>query len=202
MTARSSIALLSLLGMLSAGMATGCSSLEGTEETGCISSDCTVRLIPVEDRAEPIDLVGDDLEGESISFADLRGRVVVVNVWGSWCGPCRVEQPDLVDAAEQTAGVADFVGINIRDSSADTALAFVRTNEVPYPSIYDPDSEALLTFSAIVPVRSPPTTFVLDSEGRIAAAIFGVLPTVKTLVDIVEDVAAEAPDETAGEPSG
>lgn len=202
MTARSSIVLFALLVVFTASTATGCSSLKGTDESGYISGDGSITQIPVDERAEPIDLVGNDLEGEPISFADLRGRVVVVNVWGSWCGPCRVEQPDLVEAAEETAAVADFVGINIRDSSVDNARAFVRTNDVPYPSIYDPDSRALLTFSAVLPVRSPPTTFVLDAEGRIAAGIFGVLPTVKTLVDIVDEVAAESPDEITGEPGG
>ncbi len=194
MTARPFVALLVLIALVT----TGCSSLEGTGDKGYISSDGSVTQIPVEEREKPIDLTGDDLDGQAISFADLRGRVVVVNIWGAWCPPCRAEQPDLVEAAKQTADVADFVGINIRDPSIDKARAFVRTNAVPYPSIYDPDSKALLTFSAIMPVRSPPTTFVLDTEGRVAAAIFGPLPTVGTLVDIVEELA----DETSGESSG
>ncbi|UUZ61614.1 TlpA family protein disulfide reductase [Nocardioides sp. B-3] len=127
-----------------------------------------------------------------MSFADHRGRLVVVNVWGSWCSPCVAEQPDLVEAAEQLADTADFVGINIRETSAENAQAFVRSYDVPYPSIYDPDSKALLSFSEVVPVRSPPTTFVLDEEGRIAAAIFGALPSVGTPVDVVEELEVES----------
>ena len=116
----------------------------------------------------------------------------MVNVWGSWCAPCRAEQPDLVEAAEETAGDAEFVGINIRDASVDNARSFVRSFDVPYPSFYDPDGKALLAFSRVMPVRSPPTTFVLDEQGRVAAAIFGPLPSAGTLVDLVEDLAGEA----------
>ena len=180
-----------LLGLLVL-LVTGCSSLEGTGNKGYISQDGSVTQVPVADREQPIDVSGDGLDGTEISLADLRGRVVVVNVWGAWCGPCSDEQPDLNEAAEKTSGVADFVGINIRDSSPDTASAFVRSFDVPYPSIYDPDSKRLLAFSEVMRVRSPPTTFVLDKEGRIAAAIFGSLPSAGTLVDLVEDVDGES----------
>jgi thiol-disulfide isomerase/thioredoxin len=187
-TARPLVALVVLLALVT----TGCSSLEGTGDQGYISQDGAVTQIPVAERDEPIDVTGQDLEGNDVSLADLRGGVVVVNVWGAWCGPCAVEQPDLVEAAERTAGVADFIGINIREASVDNARAFVRSYDVPYPSIYDPDSKALLNFSRVMPVRSPPTTFVLDDEGRIAAAIFGALPSVGTLVDLVEEISGEA----------
>lgn len=194
MTARSVVALLALIALVT----TGCSSLAGTDDKSYATADGSVVQIPADERDEPIDIRGEDLDGEEISFAEHRGQVVVVNVWGAWCAPCRVEQPDLVQAAELTSGTAEFVGINIRDSSIDNARAFVRTQEVPYPSIYDPDGEALLAFSAVLPVRSPPTTFVLDTEGRVAAAIFGPLPTVGTLVDIVEEVGDELPGDTGG----
>lgn len=178
--------------VLLAVLTTGCSSLEGTGDKGYISQDGSVTEIPASERERPIDVSGPDLDGTEISLADHRGRVVVVNVWGAWCGPCSDEQPALNEAAAQTSDVADYVGLNIRDSSAATARAFVRSFEVPYPSFYDPDSKRLLAFSEVMRVRSPPTTFVLDTEGRIAAAIFGALPSVGTLVDLVEGVAGEA----------
>lgn len=187
MTLRSLLALPVLVALVT----TGCSSLEGTGDKGYISQDGSVVTVAASERDEPIDLSGEDLDGKPISLADLRGGVVVVNVWGSWCGPCTAEQPDLLEAAEKTSGVADFIGINIREASVDNARSFVRSFDVPYPSIYDPDSKALLTFSAVMPVRSPPTTFVLDDQGRIAAAIFGALPSVGTLVDLIEDTAGE-----------
>ncbi len=187
MTPRSLIALVVLLALV----ATGCTSLQGTGEKGYISQDGSVTTVAEEQRGDPIDVTGEDLDGKPLSLADLRGGVVVVNVWGSWCGPCVAEQPDLQEAAKQTSEVADFVGLDIRDASVDNARSFVRKFDVPYPSIYDPDSEALLAFSAVIPVRSPPTTFVLDKQGRIAAAIFGALPSVGTLVDLINDVAGE-----------
>lgn len=183
--------LLAALSLLALGT-TGCSSLEGTGDKGYISQDGSVTTIPLAERADPIDVSGTGLDGEEISLADLRGGVVVVNVWGSWCPPCVAEQPDLVAAAEETSQTAEFVGVNIRDPAKENALAFVRSFDVPYPSIYDPDSKALLAFSEVVPVRSPPTTFVLDAEGRIAATVFGELPSVGTLVGLVEDIAGEA----------
>ncbi len=181
--------LVSLLVLLA--VTTGCSSLQGTGDKGYISQDGSVTQIPAAERDEPLDVTGDDLDGNEISLADHRGRVVVVNVWGSWCGPCSDEQPSLNEAAAQTSEVADYLGLNIRDASVDNAKSFERSFEVPYPSIYDPDSRALLGFSEVMPVRSPPTTFVLDKEGRIAAAVFGELPSVGTLVGLVEDVEAE-----------
>lgn len=180
--------------VLLALVTTGCSSLDGTGDKGYISQDGSVTQIPAGERDKPIDVSGDDLDGNAISLADHRGRIVVVNIWGQWCGPCSAEQPDLNEAAEQTSDIADYVGLNIRDVSKDNALSYVRSFDVPYPSFYDPDSKLLLNFSEVMPVRSPPTTFVLDKEGRIAAAIFGALPSVGTLVDLVEDLE----DETSG----
>lgn len=176
---------------LVAVVTTGCSSLEGTGDKGYISQDSNLVQVAPADRKAPIDLTADDLDGNEISLADHRGRVVVVNVWGSWCNPCIEEQPDLNEAVEETSDIADYIGLNIRDNSVEDAQSFVRSFEVAYPSVYDPDSKELLNFSAVMPVRSPPTTFVLDKEGRIAAAIFGSLPSVLTLVDVVEEVDGE-----------
>ncbi|MGD9958442.1 TlpA disulfide reductase family protein [Nocardioides sp.] len=143
------------------------------------------------DRGDPIDLTGETLEGESFDVADLRGKVVVVNVWWSACAPCRLEAPMLVGAAAQTAADADFVGVNIRDNSAEPALAFDTTFGVTYPSIYDPTGKALLAFAGKVNLQAVPTTVVLDREGRIAATISGAIPSQLTLTDVIDDVAGQ-----------
>lgn len=169
----------------------GCSSLSGTDGKGYISGEGVPTEVAPGDRGEPIELAADDLEGASIALDDLRGKPTVVNVWWSACPPCRIEQPELNEAAEELGDQVEFVGLNIRDSSPDQALAYVRSFDVPYPSIYSPDGRALLPFAGTLSPRSIPSTVVLDGEGRIAASIIGALPSKQTLVSIVEKVLEE-----------
>jgi len=125
----------------------------------------------------------------TVSTASYQGKVVVLNVWGSWCPPCRQEAPALQQASVQTARVARFLGINSRDSDPATAQAFVRAKGVTYPSIYDPDGQVLLHFSGTLPLSTFPSTLILDRQGRVAARISGPITKI-TLVDLVDDVAA------------
>ncbi|WP_245596655.1 TlpA family protein disulfide reductase [Nocardioides alkalitolerans] len=170
----------------------GCSTFEGTGDQGYVTGNGQVTEVPPADRGEPVDLTGEDLEGEPISLEDARGLPVVVNVWGSWCPPCRAEAPDLVDAAEELGDSAAFYGINSRDSATAQGLSFERAYGVEYPSFYSPDGRALLAFSGTLSPRTIPATVVLDGEGRIAASIIGPLPSTKTLVDLVAAVAEES----------
>lgn len=173
---------------------TGCSSLEGTEGKGYVTADGVVRLVDADDRQEPVELGGTDLDGEPIELADFRGTVTVVNVWGAWCAQCRVEMPDLVEAAERTDGIAEFVGINIRDASTSQAKSFNRNFGVTYPSFYSPNGKALLPFHDTIPPNAIPSTVVLDADGRVAAAIIGVLPSAGTLVGVIEEVSGQEAD--------
>lgn len=172
-------------------MLSGCSSLSGTGDKGYITGDGVVTQVAAEDRGDPVELAGQDLDGKPVDLADLRGKVAVVNVWGSWCPPCRSEQADLVEAAGATSDVAGFLGVNVRETSVDNARAYVRAFDVPYPSVSDPSSKALLAFAGTLPPRSIPSTVVLDGDGRVAASILGPLPSQQTLVDLVHEVAAE-----------
>lgn len=171
----------------------GCGVLDGAEGTGdkgFVSGDGRITQVPVADRGEPVELSGSDLDGAALDLADLRGAPVVVNVWGSWCAPCRTEAPLLVDAAEELEGDAAFVGINIRDASPAQGQRFERTFEVPYPSVFSPNGDALLAFAGSLTPNAVPSTVVLDAEGRVAATILGEVPSALTLVDLVEEVAA------------
>lgn len=170
---------------------TACSDIAGTGDKNFISGDGSLQQIAIDQRERPIDMSGETLDGEQLDLADLRGQVVVVNVWGSWCAPCRGEMPDLVEVAEETEGMAQFVGVNIRETSADNARAFERRFEVPYPSIYSPDSKALLGFSGTLTPNSIPATVVLDKQGRQAAYILGAVTSATTLKNIIEEAAAE-----------
>jgi len=172
----------------------GCSSLQGTGDKGFVSASGDVVQVQPSERDEPVTLTGKDLEGMPLSTSDFRGKPVVAVVWGSWCAPCRAEAPDVVAAARELGDRAQFVGINIRDASADQARSFVRTFDVPYPSYFSPDGEAMLAFSGTLTPNSIPSFVVLDAEGRVAASIIGELPSRTTLVEVVEDVAAEQRD--------
>jgi thiol-disulfide isomerase/thioredoxin len=169
----------------------GCSSLQGTGDKGYVSGAGDVVEVAPEEREAPITLSGRDLEGDRLSTVKFRGRPVVAVVWGSWCAPCRAEAPDVVAVAREMGDRAQFVGINIRDASTEQARSFVRTFDVPYPSYFSPDGEAMLAFSGTLTPNSIPSFVVLDAEGRVAASIIGQLPSRTTLVEVVEDVAAE-----------
>jgi thiol-disulfide isomerase/thioredoxin len=178
-------------------VATGCSSLEGTGDKGYISGNGQITQLDPAERGKPIELDGTTLHGDPLSLEDLRGEVVVVNVWWSQCPPCRSEMPRLVEAAEATDSEASFVGINIRDAAPEPGRSFVRAFDVPYPSIFDPDGESMLAFAGTLTPRTIPSTVVLDREGRVAASVVGELPSTLTLTGLVEDVAAEGSDGSA-----
>lgn len=164
---------------------------ESVPQSGFISGDGGVTILPVEDRpVAPV--VSGPLVGESettLSTQAEDGKVLVINVWGSWCAPCRKEAPELVAAAERTADRAQFVGLNTRDLDPLPAEAFERGFGVPYPSIYDPSGQLLLEFSDQLPPSGIPSTLVIDPQGRVAARIIGAT-TASTLVGVIDDVAA------------
>lgn len=169
----------------------GCSSLQGTGDKGYVSGAGDVVEVEPGDREPPVTLSGRDLEGDRLSTERFRGKPVVAVVWGSWCAPCRAKAPEVVAAAREVGDRAQFVGINIRDASTEQARSFVRTFDVPYPSYFSPDGEAMLAFSGTLTPNSIPSFVVLDAEGRVAASIIGELPSRTTLVEVVEDVADE-----------
>jgi thiol-disulfide isomerase/thioredoxin len=172
-----------------AATSTACTDVAGTDGKGFVTGDGRVLKIAPEDRGDPVEAGGESLDGDQVTLAELRGKPVVVNVWGAWCTECRTETPLLVDAADELPGGATLVGIDVRDASADDARAYVRSAAIPYPSIYDPGSEQLLRFPPPINPRDIPSTVVLDAQGRVAAMIRGALPSKLTLLDVVEEVA-------------
>ena len=175
--------------LLAVALLSGCSGLSGTGDLEYVQGDGNVLQVPVDDREDPVEISGDSLEGDPVDLADWRGDVVVVNVWGSWCSPCRSEAALLVDADAELD--ARFVGIDIRDNDPGPPIAFEREFGIEYPSIYDPGSEQLLRFGAEYAPKATPSTYVLDRQGRVAALISGEVPSLGTLRDLVEEVAAE-----------
>jgi thiol-disulfide isomerase/thioredoxin len=167
----------------------GCSHLASEGGSGYITGGGYTELPPAK-RKVPGDVQGRTLEGRPISLDDYRGKVVVINVWGSWCGDCRAETATLNAAAAALAAKdVAFLGINTRDNSAETALAYQQSKHVPYPSIFDPGGRNLLAFHGTLTPNAIPSTVIIDAQGRVAASYLGTLPTKQTLVDMVEDVA-------------
>lgn len=176
-----------LIGCLA--LLTGCTSTSSGSDQGFVSAEPGLTRVAPDQRKPAPDISGATLDGAQASLAALRGKVVVINVWGSWCPPCRAEADGLVKAYEQTKGTAAFLGINARDLSADTALAFVRTHQIPYPSLYDPSGAQVARFTGILPPQAIPSTLVIDQQGRVAARIIGAVTTT-TLVQLIGDVVA------------
>lgn len=167
----------------------GCGSAP-TSTDGFVAGDGTLTVLPADRRPPAPVITGTTLDGKPWSSAtDAQHRVIVYNVWGSWCAPCRAEAPALVSASERTAGKAVFVGINTRDLDTAAPKAFVRAFGVPYVNLYDPDGALLLEFSGQLPASAIPSTLVVDADGRVAARIIGEI-TEATLVGLIDDLAA------------
>jgi thiol-disulfide isomerase/thioredoxin len=142
------------------------------------------------DRPGLPELSGRTLDGGRLDVAAWRGRVVVVNTWGSWCAPCRKEAPELARAWNETNGAGvRFVGIDTRDNDA-AARMFVKEFRIGYPSLVDDDGRLMLAFGRAIPVSAVPTTVVVDRQGRIAARIIGPV-TYATLRGLIDDTLAE-----------
>ncbi|MDI2129445.1 TlpA family protein disulfide reductase [Yinghuangia seranimata] len=112
---------------------------------------------------------GPTLDGSTLDLTSLSGRIVVVNVWGSWCAPCRREAPDLQRAydAYQSKGVS-FVGIDTRDDAAQ-ANSFITSSRIAYPNLVDDGSGSLLAkLVGIVPLQAVPSTVIVDRMGDVA----------------------------------
>lgn len=158
-------------------------------QEGYVGVESRLTEIPPAERKVLPTVSGDSLDGEPVSTGDYPGKVVVVNVWGSWCAPCRKEAPALQSASEQTADVAQFIGITVKDNDTARPKAFVRANEITYPSIFNPTGDKLLSYSGSLPPSAIPSTLVIDAEGRLAVRVLGTISE-RTLVTIIEQVAA------------
>jgi thiol-disulfide isomerase/thioredoxin len=172
----------------------GCSASEGQvdagEGQGFVAGDGSAQVIDKADRQAAPDLAGTTLTGDDLGLTDFPGDVIVLNLWASWCGPCRAEAPALQQvSADQAKQGVQFVGINSRDETPN-ALAFERNFGITYPSLVDQDGELQLAFRDTVAPTSIPWTLVIDRDGLIAARVLGPT-TYSQLTDLVDEVASE-----------
>ncbi|WAJ45990.1 TlpA disulfide reductase family protein [Mycobacterium sp. Aquia_216] len=152
---------------------------------------------PPSSRSRPGPLSGPDLSDPShtMSVDDpiFSGNVVVINVWGQWCGPCRAEVTQLQQVYDATRGSgASFLGIDVRDNNRQAALDFVNDRAVTFPSIYDPAMRTLIAFGGKYPTTVIPSTLVLDREHRVAAVFLREL-LASDLQPVVQKLTREAP---------
>ena len=155
-----------------------------TSEESFVSGDGTTTFIKISERKIAPAITGLTLSGTNYTYS--KEKIAVVNVWASWCSPCRAEAPTLASLANKYTNVA-FIGILTRDNPAN-AEAFARRFKLPYPTIID--DSILIGFKGSLPANAIPSTVILDKNGRVAARISGVV-TVASLTQLIERVSAE-----------
>jgi thiol-disulfide isomerase/thioredoxin len=175
----------------------GCSTSKDAVETGqdftfvAPGGQTTILYDPPSSRGALRSLSGESLltPGTTTGIERFAGRVVVLNIWGSWCGPCRAEAPDLEFVAQQTAadGVS-VLGVDVRDDRA-AASDFVRDRGITYDSVFDPPGRTLVSLSGY-PRNTVPSTIVLDRQHRVAA-VYLTAVRVPELIPLVRRLAAE-----------
>jgi thiol-disulfide isomerase/thioredoxin len=160
-------------------------------DPGYVTGPGVVTRTPVEERVALPRVNGALLQGGEFDSAEYPDTVLVYNVWGSWCAPCRAEAPALQEVWEQTRDRgAQFIGVNVKDNDA-AARAFEREFGITYPSVTTADSGAvLLAFRSSLPPSAIPSTLVVDRDGQVAARIVGATTYTK-LRRLVEEVLAE-----------
>jgi thiol-disulfide isomerase/thioredoxin len=153
-------------------------------EESFVSGNGSVSYIKPSDRIAAPALSGMTLSGKNYTY-DV-GQVAVVNVWASWCAPCRAEAPTLAALTEKYTDVA-FIGILTRDNPVN-AEAFARRFALPYPTLID--DSVLIGFRKSLPANAIPSTVLIDKRGNVAARISGEV-TYSSLAELIEKVSAE-----------
>ena len=186
--------LLALAGALAllAGCSTGSDAVDVNNggEFRFVAGTPAGEVIPPDERAAAPKFSGALLDGSEFSSTELAGSVAVLNFWGSWCAPCRVETPEFqeVYADVEDDGV-QFLGLNVKETNEQFALAFVDRFGIEFPSLYDPRGEVALAFRGY-PANAIPSTIVLDAEGRVAAVYTGTVSKAD-LRSVVDEILGE-----------
>ncbi|OIJ66760.1 TlpA family protein disulfide reductase [Streptomyces mangrovisoli] len=164
----------------------------GGGDTGFVTGNNGIDTVAQGKRTAAPDLSGRTIDGGTLDVASYKGKVVVVNVWGSWCSPCRAEGPNFAKVSKEYAdqGV-QFVGINTRDTSTTPARNFEKQQGITYPSLYDPTGKLMLRFQkGTLNPQLIPSTLVIDRDGKIAARALQALSE-ENLVKMIKPVLAE-----------
>ena len=194
------VALAMSLAVVVSGCSTGDDAVAqgGTFEFVAPGGKTDIFYDPPGNRGRPGKLEGPELmdPAKTISLDDFTGKVVVINVWGQWCGPCRTEITQLQKVYDKTRRVGvEFLGIDVRDNNRDAAKDFIVDRKVTFPSIYDPPMRTMIAFGGRYPATVIPSTVVLDRQHRVAAVFLREL-LAEDLQPVVERLAAEPEPKT------
>ena len=140
------------------------------DNTDSDDSDNAIRLVRDPSPAPPFLLT--DLDGQPISTAAYRGKVVLINFWATWCPPCNEEIPEMIDLANKYKDTLQIIGISMDDDPPSQVLAFARAKKMNYPIVMGSDKLS----EEYGGVEALPTTFVLDTQGRVVQKHMGVYP--------------------------
>ncbi|MFE6040875.1 TlpA family protein disulfide reductase [Streptomyces sp. NPDC056452] len=164
----------------------------GGGNTNFVTGSGGISTVAKGERTDVPKLDGTTLDGKALDIADYKGKVVVLNVWGSWCAPCRAEAKHFAKVAQETQdqGV-QFVGINTRDPQKAAAINFEQDYGVTYPSLFDPTGKLLLRFpKGTLNPKAIPSTVVVDRDGKIAARTLAAVDAEK-LREMIDPLIAE-----------
>ncbi len=162
---------------------TGCGSggVSKASENSFVSGNGAAVVIDAKNRQVAPDISGKTLDGTSFTLD--KSRFTVINVWASWCAPCRAEAPIFQDFASKNSSIS-FVGILTRDNLS-AARAFTQRFAITFPSLVD--DSLIVKFRGSLTPNAIPTTLVIDNQGKIAARISGAV-TVAGLQKVLEKV--------------
>ncbi|MGW0332362.1 TlpA family protein disulfide reductase [Streptomyces sp. NPDC003011] len=164
----------------------------GGGDTNFITGNNGIDTVAKGERTPAPDLSGETITGKQLDVADFKGQVVVLNIWGSWCSPCRAEAKYFSKVSKEYQGKGvQFVGLNTRDATTGVAVAFEKDFGITYPSLYDPTGKLMLRFKkGTLNPQLIPTTLVIDKDGRIAARALQALSE-EDLLGMMKPVLAE-----------
>ena len=148
--------------------------------------NASINEIPIDQRAEPIEISGPGLNGGTMTTGDLSG-IVIVNAWASWCPPCREEWPIFIEIQKQYPEV-NLLGLNEADDNF-VASEFLNSQEGIWPHISDPN-QAIAVKADVVQGSYLPGTIILDKQHRVAAKFIGPVNK-EDLSRILDQLAAE-----------
>src|SRR5579864_7812799 len=135
---------------------------QGSGQAPAAPSDVRrIRFVKNPDPVPPFTLR--DIDGKTLSSSELRGKVVLLNFWATWCGPCRAEIPDLIELQKKYGDALQIIGLDVDDDDVAEVKKFVEKNGINYP-VGMATNEIRIQYGGVAAL---PTSFVLNKEGRV-----------------------------------